>query len=174
MEISLSALVDFSIQLSIYALIPGVFGAIIVGIDKPIRKGKFNLREGESITKVGMIGILLAKLGLIIALTGFAFAGLWWLWESFYEGMTPARLALYSLVIGPTPFLLPLLAKIICKLTGGTVDVSQVQGCYFLGMNLNNFVYTLFMSYMLVILTGGLAVFGLMSSGVWALVNFLI
>ena len=92
----------------------------------------------------------------------------------FFEYLTPARLAVCSLIIGPSPLLLPVLAQIICKLTGGSVDASQVQGCYFLGLNLNNFVYALFMSYMLVILTGGLAIFGLMSSGVWALVNFLI
>jgi len=171
MEISLSALVDFSIQLSIYALISGVLGTIIVGIDQALTKGKSNLREGDSITKVGTIGILLAKLGLKIALTGFVFAGLWWLWESFFEGMTPARLALYSLAIGPAPLLFPLLAKIICKLSGGTVDASQVQGCILLGLNLNNFVYTLFMSYMLAMFTIGIAFLGLMGSGVWALVR---
>ena len=83
MEISIRALVDLSIQLSIYAFIFGVLGTIIVGIDQAITTGKFNLRESGIITKVGMACTLLAILGLVVAFSGFIFAGLWWIWDVF-------------------------------------------------------------------------------------------
>ena len=83
MEISISALVDLSILLFIYAFIFGVLGTIIVGIDQAITTGKFNLRESGIITKVGMACTLLAILGLVVAFSGFIFAGLWWIWDVF-------------------------------------------------------------------------------------------
>ncbi len=169
MDVSIRALVDLSMLLSLYAFIPGVSGLVMVGVDQAITKGKFSLREGGFVTKAGMACTLVAILGLVIAFTGFIFAGLWWLWNVFSEDMSPGRLAVYSLMIGPAPLVFPLLAKIICKLTGGSVDSSQVNACDFLGLNFNRFVHTLFMSYMLVIFTGGIAIFGLLGSGMWAL-----
>jgi len=171
MEISIPVIVDLSIQLSLYAFISMVLGTVIVAIDQTLTKGKFNLRQAGLITKVGMTCTLLGVLGFTIAFMGFIFAGVGWLWNYVFEQMSPKRLALYSLIIGPTPFIFPLLAKLICKLTGGSVDASQVSGCVFMGLNLNGLVYTLFMSYWLVLLTGGIATFGLMSSGIWALVK---
>jgi hypothetical protein len=168
---SINGLLDFSIQLASYAFIIGFSGLVFFRIDLTLTKGQINPKEDRPVKQVSTVCILLSKLGLIVALIGFVFTGLWWLWEHFFEYMNPGRLALYSLIIGPAPLLLPLSAKIICKLTGGTIDASQVQGCTFSGLNFNGLVHSLFVSYFLVFLTGGLAVFGLLGSGVWALVK---
>lgn len=171
MGISISELISFNLQLMSYVFIVGVLGLLLIWIDKALTKNKYNLKKVQPIKQWGVVSLLLAKLGLMVALTGFVLAGFWWTYEHFFEYMSPGRLAFYSVIIAPAPLLLPMSAKIICKLTGGTVDASQVQGCYFLGLNLNNIVHMLFMSYMLTLLTGGLAVFGLIGSGVWTLVK---
>lgn len=166
---------DFNIQPTSYVFLFGALGVLLVWIwvEKKLTRLGSNLEKNPPLKQWCLACLLFARLGLMVTLTGFVFAGFWWVWVHFSEYMSPGRLALYSLIIAPAPLLLPLSAKIICKLTGGSVDVNQVQGCYFLGLNLNNIVYTLFMSYMLTILTGGLAFFGLLGSGIWAFINFL-
>jgi len=162
---------DWNRQLLLYAFIIFILGGIIVVLDQSLTKGDFNLREGGLVTKIGMACTLLGVLGLVIGFMGLVFFGLGWLWNVLFDQVSPKRLAFYSLIIAPAPLLLPLLAKVICKLTGGTVDASQASACVFLGLNLNGLVHTLFMSYMLTFITLGLAVLGLMVSGVWALVK---
>jgi hypothetical protein len=170
-EITIGSLVDFCIQLAMYAFVLGFLGWLVVVLEQVMRRGKFDLSQGGPITKIALVSTLLSGAGLAVAFIGFIFAGTWWLWGRFAVDLSPASLALYSIIIGPAPLLLSLLARIIARAIGGTVDASQARDCVFLGLELNGFLHTLFMSYMLFFITGSLAVLGLLGSGVWALVR---
>ena len=172
MDISIRSLVDLSLHLSLYAFIVGVLGLVTVGVDQAIKKGEFSLRDSSLITKAGMACTLLAILGLVMAFIGFIFSGLWWLWNVFFEDMSPGRLALYSLMLGPAPLVFPLLAKIICKLTGGSVDASQARNCVFLGVDFGSLMHVFFMAYWLVLFTAGFAVIGLTGSAIWVMLRY--
>ncbi len=169
MEKFIGELFGFSLQPTSYIFLVCALGLLFIKIEKVLTRVKSNLNNKQSIKQWGIIFLLLAKLILMLVLVGFVLTGFGWLWEHFLEHMSPRRLALYSLIIGPAPLLLPMLAKIICKLTGGTVNASQASGCVLLGFNFNPFVHSLFMSYMLGLLAMGIAFLGLMTSAIWAL-----
>ena len=171
MEITISSLVDYSLLLAMYALVPGVLGWLMVVLVQIIHRGKFNLRQGGLITKISLISILFSGFGLAVSVIGIIFSGVWWLWDRFAGNLSPGSLALYSIVIGVAPLLLSLLSSTIARAIGGTVNASQARDCVFLGLDLDGLLYTLFMSYMLIYLTGGLAVLGLLVSGVWVMVR---
>ena len=172
MEVSIRSLVDLSWHLFLYAFIVGVLGLVTVGVEQAIKKGEFSLRSGGLITKAGMACTLLAILGLVMAFIGFIFAGFWWTWSVFFEDMSPGRLAIYSLMLGPVPLVFPLLAKTICKLMGGSVDASQARNCVFLGIDFGGLLHAFFMAYWLVIFTAGFAVIGLIGSAVWVMLGY--
>lgn len=111
-------------------------------------------------------GVLLG-LALVISIV----AGLWWCMTALLEATTPAGLAVLSILFGVAPFLLTTLAVVLARLLGGSVNASGASNCHLLGLNLNSFVHSLFMSYWFVLFTGGVAIFGLIGSGIWALLH---
>lgn len=110
---------------------------------------------------------MLLGLALIIAIV----AGLWWCLTALLGTTTPAGLAVLSILFGVAPFLLTVFAVVLARLLGGSVNASGANNCLLLGFNLNAFVHSLFMSYWLVLFTGGIAIFGLIGSGIWALLE---
>src|SRR5690606_27032988 len=98
-------------------------------------------------------------------------AGLWWCLTALLETTTPGGLAALSILFGVAPFLLTVLAVVLARLLGGSVNASGASDCRLLGFNLNAFVHSLFMSYWLVLFTGGIAILGLIGSGIWAILQ---
>ena len=109
---------------------------------------------------------------LMILTLSLIWSGGSWLWANYIEQLTPGKLALISVVIGPIPLLIALLGAGIAKMIGGTLDASKVENCIVFGIDIGNVLYTMFMMHWLMIFTGGLAVLGLMASGIWALVSW--
>jgi len=169
MIFSINSLFLLCVQVAGVALALIVLGWISIVVAKITNKKKISLREGGPLTKFGMICILLSIVILAIVFMGFIALGIWWLWVSFSDQLTPTNLALFSIVLGPAPLLLTLTSIIVAKLLGGEVDASQVRNCVLFGIDIGGFLHAFYMSYILVVFTGGLAIMGLVSSGVWVL-----
>lgn len=164
-------LTTFLIALAIMCLgiLAGTLAWILTHFVKKSPEGKINVREGGFIVKAVF---MLAGGGgglLGLAIVGFIVSAIWWALSII--NLTPGRLALLSLFIGVFPLILAFLGAGLAKISGGHVDASGVKDCSVLGFDLNNLVYTLFMCHWAVIFTGGLAIFGLMASGLWALIT---
>ena len=162
-------LVVFLIALAFMCLgiLASTLAWVLAHFVKKSPEGKINAREGGFIVK----GVFVMAVGggglLAVAIGGFFISAVWCVLS--VVDLTPGRLALLSLLIGVFPLVLAFLGAGLAKILGGHVDAGGVRDCFFLGLDLNNLVYTLFMCHWGVIFTGGLAVFGLMASGVWAL-----
>lgn len=145
----------------------GLLAWVLAHFVKKSADGRINIREGGFLVKAVFV-MALAGGGLLgLAVVGFFVSAVWWVLSVI--DLTPGRLALLSILIGVFPMVLALLGVGLAKISGGHVDASESRGCFFLGFDLNNLVYTLFMCHWAVIFTGGFAVFGLLASGLWAL-----
>ncbi|MGD8782901.1 MAG: hypothetical protein PVG75_00610 [Thioalkalispiraceae bacterium] len=82
--------------------------------------------------------------------------------------MTPLKLAILSIVIGIFPFCIMLLGIGWAKLMGCEVSAAGAKGCICCGRDVSKIVYSMFMFYWLTIITGGIAVFGVSGSVIWA------
>jgi hypothetical protein len=82
--------------------------------------------------------------------------------------MTPTRLAIISIVIGLSPLLIALLGSLLASLLGCEQKGGSVSQCYFCGKDIGNILYGMMMMHWLVIITGGIAVFGVTGSLLWA------
>lgn len=154
-------------------LVLGVTGwslALIMNIPK---SGGFKLRKNELAVKVSYRCILGGGFSLGIAVVAIISAGLWWGVSLLFAELTPGTLALFSIVLGPAPLLITALASGMANILGCSVDASGARNCVFSGLDLGPLLHSLFMTYWLVFLTAGLAFFGLMGSGIWALVKLL-
>jgi len=94
-------------------------------------RGEFNLRQGGLLTRLGLVSILISGFVLAIGVIGFVFAGAWWGLARFAGDLSPGSLAFYSILIGPAPLLLSLLASIVARALGGTVDAREARHCFF-------------------------------------------
>ena len=83
--------------------------------------------------------------------------------------MTPGRLALLSVVVGVFPLAVAALGSLIAHLKGCRLSEAAAEPCYVLGIDISGLLYTMFMFAWLTMFTGGIAVIGLMVSGIWAL-----
>lgn len=162
-------MIEYSLQCAGFALPVLLSGWITVILSNGFRKGPLDLKNSGPVTRVGLLLTLGGVAGVVIAILGLMASGLVWLWVEFTRDLTPALLALYSLLLGLFPLLLSLLGLLLAKMVGGVVDASGTRDCKFKGVELGGLIYSLFMSYFLFFITGGLAFFGLIISGVWAL-----
>lgn len=163
-------LVTFLIALAFMCLgiLAGTLAWILAHFVKKSPEGKINVREGGFVVKAVFV-MAVGGGGLLgLAIVGFFISAVWWVLSVM--NLTPGRLALLSLLIGVFPMILAFLGTALAKVSGGHVDASEVRDCFLFGFDLNNLVYTLFMCHWAVIFTGGLAIFGLMASGLWALI----
>lgn len=110
--------------------------------------------------------------GFFLAIAIFVFLGAagWWLFRDVIQLESPGQLAMYSLIIGPLPLVLPLSAEIITRILGGNVGAHGRSECFFRGIDIGPFLENLMMSYLLIYISAGLAMFGLLGSGIWRLI----
>lgn len=85
--------------------------------------------------------------------------------------MTPFYLAVLSILIGPFPIFIALLATLIAKICGCTLNEGSAEKCIVLGVDISGFLYGMFMFAWLAMFTMGLMFIGLMTSAVWALMS---
>lgn len=160
-----------SMLLAGFGFLAGAAAWTLTHFVKKSPEGHINLRQGGFIPKSVFILAGGAGLALGASVVGFAIAGIGWLVENIFAQMTPSRLAYFSILFGISPFALAILGAGLARITGGNVTAAGAENCKVLGIDLNGLVYALFMSYWLVFFTGGLAVFGLIGSGIWAIFN---
>jgi len=158
-----------SMLLAGVGFLAGAAAWVLAHFVKKSPEGRLNLREGGFIPKGVFILAGGAGLALGASVVGFAIASIGWLAAKLFAQMSPSDLAYFSIVFGISPFALAILGLGLARVTGGTVTAAGAENCKVLGMNMNGLVYTLFMSYWLVFFTGGIAVFGLIGSGIWAI-----
>lgn len=158
-----------SLLLTGLGVMTGLAAWILTRFVKKSPDGRLNLRQAGLIPKV--VFFLAGGAGLIlgVAFVGFSVAGIGWLITKLTEQMKPADLAYLSLLFGIAPFVLAIFGSVLARITGGTVNAAGAENCKAFGMDLNHLVYALFMSYWLVFFTGGIAVLGLIGSGLWAI-----
>lgn len=82
--------------------------------------------------------------------------------------MTPTRLAVISIVIGVLPLLIALLGSVMASLLGCEQNGGGISQCYFCGKDIGSLLYGMMMMHWLVIITGGIAVWGVLASVIWA------
>lgn len=167
-----ATLLSISQVLAIAGILAAVSALLLVPFIKKSGKRFFqsnNLRELGRLEK--SVFLLASGAGMLLglALVISIVAGLWWCLTALLETTTPAGLAALSILFGAAPLSLTALAVVLARLLGGSVNASGASNCLLLGFNLNAFVHSLFMSYWLVFFTGGIAIFGLIGSGIWAI-----
>ena len=112
------------------------------------------------------VALIILSLGLSLA-----WAGVSWLW-AIIAGvqLTPGKLALISMALGPLPLVIAMIGAGVAKMIGGDLSSAGVENCIVFGVDIGNVLYTMFMMGWLLMFTGGLAMIGLFVSGIWALV----
>jgi hypothetical protein len=150
-------------------LVLGVTGWAIALLVNVPKSGEFKLRSGGLTAKMAFACIVGGGFALGVSAVTIIAAALWWCLAVLFGGATPGKLALISVTLGLVPLLLTAVASAIAALLGCTVDVGGARNCHFLGINFGPLIHTLFMAYWLVFLTAGLAVVGLVGSGIWAI-----
>jgi hypothetical protein len=149
-------------------ILVGLLAWILAHFVKKGPDGRINVSQGGFVVKPVFALAVGGGLLLGFSLIAFVISALWWAFAEILRDMTPGSFALLSLGIGFLPLVVSALGAGLAKILGGRIDASGAQGCFFLGFDLNNLVYALFMSYWAVFLSGGLAMFGLIGSGIWA------
>lgn len=155
-------------SLGIILVVPGWLLAVVTGSSQ---RGSFALDRSKASVGRACVCILTGGLTLGLSITGGLIAGLWWSGTAVFSHLSPGRLALASVVVGPLPLLLSALSVLLARILGGSVDARGANVPTLRGVNLNGLIYTLFMSYWGMFITVGLSVLGLMASGVWALIR---
>ncbi|MCS6177989.1 carboxypeptidase-like regulatory domain-containing protein [Shewanella baltica] len=85
--------------------------------------------------------------------------------------MTPTQLAIISILIGISPLLIALLGSLLARLLGCEQKGGGVSKCYFCGKDIGGILYGMMMMHWLVIITGGIAIFGITASLLWTYVS---
>lgn len=166
-----SILLTTSSAVALLGLAMAIIALILALFKRRGPDGKMGLDQGGFIAKSVFGLALTGGMALGLALTGFGLYAIVWAFQAIQPAFTPARLALVSIILGIAPLALSMFGVILARLLGGSVDARGAFDCRLAGVDLSSFVYTLFMSYWLTILTGGLAFLGLLASAVWALLN---
>ena len=170
MSPTLGALFAISIKLVALALIVGILGILLLAFTGFKGKQPLNLARATPLTRLALMSVLLCILAVVVAFIGLMLAAGWWLCIRYVADLSPAKLALFSVLLGPAPLLFTVLSVAITRLTGGRVSAARAEVRLF-GIDISGIVHTLFMAYMLVFITAGLAIIGLIVSGVWALIG---
>lgn len=161
---------NFSVEVGGIGLIILICGWLIVVVLNGFKKGPFNIKQAGPATRVGFGITLLGIAAVVLAVLSVMLAGAVWTWQLLSNLLTPASLALSSIAIGILPLLLSGLGVVLAKISGGSVDARGPQNCSVWGVQLGGLVYTLFISYWLMLFTVGLMVLGLIISAVWAVI----
>ena len=148
-----------------------IFGWAVAVISQIGKPGRFNISHGERPVGFAFSFIMAGALLSAIAIIGLLVAGLWWMVPYLFASITPGWLAILSIGVGVFPIVLSALASLTAKAMGGSVSASGADNCILLGRDIGSLIYTLFMSYMLAYFTVGLAVLGLIGSGIWAIIR---
>lgn len=170
---SLSAFFLSSVALGLVGLLVGLMALALSLLRDVYARGRVDILSGGMLVKVVFNLTTTGGLLMGIAVLGLVIAALWWGAAMVSAQLTPGKLALASGIFGVAPLVVAAVGSGAAHLLGGTVGANGARGCFFLGIDVGSIVYTLFMSYWLVLFTGGLAMMGLMGSGVWALVRLL-
>lgn len=163
-----TTLFNFSIKSAGVGLLIIFSGWLIVILLHGFKKGPFNIRQAGPFTRAGFGITMLGIVAVVIALLSAMASGVLWFWHIISNTLSPGRLALYSVIIGVSPLILSISGTLLAKLSGGTVDASGSHNCIVRGVDLGGLVYTLFLSYWLMLFTGGLMILGLILSFVRA------
>jgi len=159
---------NFSVKTGVVGLLVIFSGWLIVILLNGFKKEPLNIRQAGPVTRAGLGITILGIVTIVIAVLSVMASGVVWSWHVLSNLLSPGRLALYSVAIGISPLLLSVLGVLLAKLMGGSVDARGPQNCSVKGVELGGLVYTLFMSYWLMIFTVGLMLLGLLTSGIWA------
>lgn len=154
-----------------FGLLLVIFGWAVAAISQIGKPGGFNISHGERPVGFAFSSIMAGALLSAIAVIGLFIVGLCWLVPYLFANITPGWLALLSVGVGVFPIGLSAFAVVAARAMGGSVDASGPGNCIFLGRNFGSLIYTLFMAYTMTFFTAGLAVLGLIGSGVWAVVR---
>jgi len=82
--------------------------------------------------------------------------------------MTPGILAILSIIIGIFPLLVAMLASGVAKLYGCQLNEGGISDCARLSKRAPKVLYSMFVFARMTMFTGGLGVFGVISSIIWA------
>lgn len=168
---SFNTIVFATLTLALLGLLLGIMAWGLAHFVGPHVDGRLDLSNGGLLIKVVFSLAIGAGAIVGVALVGLVLAGLWWGGAMLLVQMTPGKLALFSIAIGAAPLIIAACGSGLAHALGGTVDASGARNCFFLGINLGPTVYNLFMSFWLALFTGGVAMLGLMGSGIWAIVR---
>lgn len=171
---SISEITELSTVIVLAGIVFCLLAWFLIITVNALRSEKFHLNKDDPAVRVALALIILGTLSLATAIMGYFVAFVWWMLNSVFNDITPTSLALFFLILGPFPLLLTLFSKIAAKLIGGSVNSSQALNYRIIYIDIGSLLYTLFMSYRLAILTGGISVLGLLASGLWAGVNIII
>lgn len=108
---------------------------------------------------------------LAFAILIFAALAIWWLLWDVIQLESPGQLAIYSLILGPAPLVFPLIAEILARVLGVDLGMHKRPRYMLWGINIGPFLQDMMMAYLLLFVSGGLAMFGLLGSGIWALIR---
>ena len=128
-------------------------------------------RKSDTLKKFAVTSIFIFKMSVALIIMNLVWAGVSWLW-AIIAGvqLTPGKLALISVVLGPLPLVIAMIGAGVAKMIGGDLSSAGVENCIVFGVDIGNVLYTMFMMGWLLMFTGGLAMIGLFVSGIWALV----
>ena len=160
-----------SLVIASIGLVLAIFGWGLALLLKVPKISVIELRDGKFPVKIALACSIGGGFALGIALTTLFAAGVWWCFALLFSSATPVKLVLISIIIGPTPLLVSAIASGIASLLGGKVDASGARNCSFYGKDFGPLLHSLFMAYWLVFITGGLAILGLLGSGIWVLLR---
>ncbi len=117
---------------------------------------------------VSFFGVVVGGFAIAVGFLGILVAAFLWIKLSYFSELTPRSLAIVSIVVGVLPLLFSFFGMGITKLLGGRADGNGVHVKPIFGVDLSAVLTTLLMMHWLTIFSGGLAMLGLMASGVWA------
>lgn len=164
-----NTLVAGSLVLAAAGVVLGIFGFLFSLLLNIHRQPPVTFREAKPLVKIAYMMASGAGGLLGLAIIGLIAAGIWWCLLILIAHVSPGSLALISLAFGISPLLVASLAGFIASRIGGTLNAAGAENCIFMGRDIGSILYTMFMMHWLTIFTGGIAVFGLIGSGLWAI-----
>ncbi len=140
-----------------------------ISINKHESQRKSDTLKKYAVTSISIFALSVALIILSLGLS-LAWAGVSWLWAISGVQLTPGKLALISVVLGPLPLVIAMIGAGVAKMIGGNLDAAKAENCILFGVDIGGVLYIMFMMGWLMMFTGGLAMIGLFVSGIWALV----
>ena len=127
-------------------------------------------RKSDTLKKYAKTSFSIFAMSVALIILSLAWAGVSWLWAISGVQLTPGKLALISVVLGPLPLVIAMIASGVAQMIGGDLHEGHAKNCIVFGVDISGVLYNMFMMGWLTIFTGGLAMIGLFVSGIWAFV----